>query len=183
MKLLIIDIETTGLVPEGNAIVEIGIVLCDTDTRETTTVFNQIVKDNEFDYNKHKNSWIFQNTDLTPEEVQNANNLDTYREELQNLFDQYPITAYNKRFDISFMAARGFKLNDTKDLMDNGIEIHYMLARSNRRPSFERLYNWIFPHSNYVEKHRGLDDAIHEAKALYVFCDIKAGKKVEMIYS
>ena len=40
MKLLIIDIETTGYIPEGNSIVEIGIVLCDSDTRETIPVFN-----------------------------------------------------------------------------------------------------------------------------------------------
>ena len=72
MKLLIIDIETTGFVPQGQSIVEIGIVLCDSDTRETIPVFNQIVRDDEFDYNKHKNAWIFQNSDLNIEKVMAA---------------------------------------------------------------------------------------------------------------
>ena len=183
MKLLIIDIETTGFVPEGNSVVEIGIVLCDTDTREITTLFDNVVHDEEWDYNKHKNSWIFQNTDLTPEDVINSKHIEEYRDELQSIFDQYPITAYNKKFDLSFMNARGFKLKDTKDLMLNAQQVHIQLAGNPRYPKFEKVYNWFFPNAKYIEKHRGLDDAIREAEVLYKFCDMKAGKEVEMIYS
>ena len=45
MKLAIIDIETTGLNPHMDAIVEIGIVVADTETFETEVLFNKIVKD------------------------------------------------------------------------------------------------------------------------------------------
>ena len=178
MKLLIIDIETTGFVPQGQSIVEIGMVLCDSDTRETIPVFNQVVRDDEFDYYKHKNAWIFQNTDLTAEQVRNAKHIDEYREELQGLFDKYLLTAYNKRFDLSFMRARGFDIKDTKDLMVNGRNISLTMTGKKSAPSVEKLYSWFFPDENYIEKHRGLDDALHEAKIFYKFCDMKAGKKV-----
>ena len=180
MKLLIIDIETTGYIPEGHSIVEIGIVLCDSDTRETIPVFNQIVKDDEWDYNKHKYAWIFQNTNLTPEQVNRANHINHYKKELQALFDKYYITAYNKRFDVSFMSARGFKLRDVKDLQENAKDIAKTLTGNRRPPSVQRLYNWFFPEEAYIEKHRGLDDALMEAKIFYKFCDMKAGKDVKL---
>jgi DNA polymerase-3 subunit epsilon len=180
MKLLIIDIETTGYIPEGHSIVEIGIVLCDSDTRETIPVFNQIVKDDEWDYDKHSNAWIFQNTDLTPDDVQFSNHIDYYREELQSLFDTYLITAYNKRFDVGFLTARGFTLRDTKDLQETAKDVAKTLTGTRRPPSVERLYGWFFPEETYIEKHRGLDDALHEAKIFYKFCDMKAGKDVKL---
>lgn len=178
MKLLIIDIETTGFVPQGNSIVEIGLVLCDSDTRETIPVFNQIVRDGEFDYEKHKNSWIFKNTDLTPEEVRSAKHIDEYREELQKLFDVYPLTAYNKKFDLSFMRARGFVINDTKDLMKTATDISHELTGNPKWPSVEKIFALLFPDETYVEMHRGLNDALDEARLLYKFCDIKANKKL-----
>jgi DNA polymerase-3 subunit epsilon len=181
MKILIIDIETTGFIPEGHSIVEIGIVLCDSDTRITTPVFNQVIRDDEWDYNKHRNAWIFRNTDLTPEQVSKAKHINHYREELQNLFNKYLITAYNKRFDVSFMTARGFKLWDTKDLQENAKDIAQTYTGSRRPPSVEKLHRWFFPERNYIETHRGLDDAMHEAEIFYKFCDMKAGKDVKIV--
>jgi uncharacterized protein YjbI with pentapeptide repeats len=64
MKLAIVDIETTGFVREkNNSIVEIAIVLCDTETRKTEILFNNIVRESTLsDY--HRRSWIFDHSDL-----------------------------------------------------------------------------------------------------------------------
>jgi DNA polymerase III epsilon subunit-like protein len=59
MKIIVLDIETTGFNNVLDAIVEVGMVLVDTDTKEITNIFNEIVKDSRFNEVKHKNSWIF----------------------------------------------------------------------------------------------------------------------------
>lgn len=97
MKLLIVDLETTGLSSKYDAIVEIALVLVDTKTGETEKVFDKVVKHPKWNPYKHKNSWIFQNTNLTPQEVSKANPLEDYREEIQGWFDKYKLTAFNPR--------------------------------------------------------------------------------------
>ena len=44
-KILIIDIETTGFVPEQNFIVEIGIVSLDLDNGNIETLFDKVVRE------------------------------------------------------------------------------------------------------------------------------------------
>jgi DNA polymerase-3 subunit epsilon len=34
-------------------------------------------------------------------------------------------------------------------------------------PKVEEAYDFFFPNNNYVEKHRGADDAFHEADIVY----------------
>ena len=34
-------------------------------------------------------------------------------------------------------------------------------------PNVEEAYKFFFPKSSYIEKHRGADDAFHEAKIIY----------------
>ena len=63
MKILVLDIETTGFSEKLDAIVEIGMVLTDTDTKKYKIVFNSVIKDKNFDQKKHENSWIFLNSD------------------------------------------------------------------------------------------------------------------------
>jgi hypothetical protein len=72
MKLLVVDIETTGFFVNSDAIVEIGIALVDTVTKEIELVFDNVIKHDKFNSNKHKNAWIFQNTTLTVEDVEKA---------------------------------------------------------------------------------------------------------------
>ena len=71
MKILVVDIETTGFYP-SDAIVEIGISLVDTVTRKVILVFDEVIKEKKFTKWKHKNAWIFQNTTLTVEDVLKA---------------------------------------------------------------------------------------------------------------
>ena len=55
MKLLVVDIETTGFFVNSDAIVEIGIALVDTETKEIELVFDNVIKHDKFDSKKHKN--------------------------------------------------------------------------------------------------------------------------------
>ena len=89
MKIAIIDIETTGFIVTMDAIVEIGIVLVDTDTKKITKIFDKVVKDKNFNPKIHGRSWIFDNYDLEISDVINAKPLESYRLILQSIFDTF----------------------------------------------------------------------------------------------
>ena len=96
MEILVVDLETTGFDSKTDLIVEIGIVLVNTDTKEIKMVFDKPIKETGFDYETHKNSWIFENTTLSVEDVMSAKPIEDYFDEIQGLFDKYKMTAFNK---------------------------------------------------------------------------------------
>lgn len=179
MKILILDIETTGFNKYYDAIVEIGIAMVDTDTGVITTEFDKVVRDRLFNEQKHGNSWIFSNSSLTVKDVMNANTLEHYRAEIQRILDKYPITAFNMKFDSGFMGARGFKFKQTKCLMDASKVYNRNKDKSGKQktPSVEEIYRQFFPLENYIEKHRGCDDAYHEGKILLKLVELKKQSK------
>lgn len=178
MKIAVLDIETTGFIATSDAIVEIGITLVDTKTNEINKIYDKVILDDLFDKKTHKSAWIFENSDLTIEDVLKGVPLEETRNELQTIFNTYPITAHNKSFDLRFLRSRGFEINDIKCLMRSCREnklvyTHIGLPKS---PSVEEAYHALFPDEVYIEKHRGGDDSLHEAKILLKLCEIKAGK-------
>lgn len=177
MEILVVDIETTGFATYSDAIVEIGIVLVDTTTKKIDVVFDKIVKDKKFDSKKHKNAWIFQNTDIKLEDVENASPLDEHIPELQGLFDRYPMTAYNKSFDIRFLSSYGLKMNDIKCLLKSCHPHSLLLDKkgNKKRPSVEEIYRQFFCTNGeeYIEKHRAGADAIDEGKILLHLVELK----------
>lgn len=178
MEIIVLDIETTGLDPAADAIVEIGIVLVDTDKKTIKKLFDKIVLHDKFSMEKHAFSWIFSNSSLRVSDVINANNLETYREEIQSYFDKYPATAFNMKFDFSFMAANNFKVNKTKCLMETSRPYNKNLDRAGRvkMPNVEEIYNQFYPNTKYIETHRGCDDAYHEAEILLKLVELKQKK-------
>lgn len=173
MKLAIIDIETTGFVREyGESIVELAIVLCDTNTRKTEILFSNVLKDDNFGADKHRQAWIFKHSDLTYEDVEAAKNIEHYRDELQGIFSKYKITAYNKKFDTGWLNSLGFKYKDSKCLMETAKEYRSVILGETANPSVETSYQWLMKNGSYKEKHRALDDALDEAEILYKLCDI-----------
>jgi DNA polymerase III epsilon subunit-like protein len=174
MKIAIIDIETTGLNPHIDAIVELGIVLTDTETFETEVLFNQIVKDSTFNPSIHSNAWIFGNSSLTINDVLNAPDLSDFTSELQDIFNRYPITAFNKSFDLKFLRARNFICDDATCLLKMSWEYSDKLDKGGKkkRPSMQEIYNTFFG-DQYIEEHRALPDAIDEAKILLHIVKLK----------
>tara|TARA_R110000772_G_scaffold17946_3_gene49960 strand:+ start:121665 stop:122207 length:543 start_codon:yes stop_codon:yes gene_type:complete len=170
MKILVVDIETTGFYPKNDLIVEIAAAVVDTKTKDIKLVFEKAIKDPRFDADKHGDSWIFENSSLTVEDVENAESIEAYREELQALFDEYLMTAYNKKFDLGFLREAGFTIKDTKCLMESA-KVH----RTGRKYSVEVMYNQFFMDGKerYVEEHRAGADTIDEAKILLHLVKLK----------
>jgi DNA polymerase III epsilon subunit-like protein len=182
MKLLVIDIETTGLEPKNDSIVEIGAALADAKTGEIEIVFDRVVRDDNWNPSIHKDAWIFKNSDLKFEDVDNAEPLSSYFDELQNLISTYDTVAFNLKFDEKFLVERGFKFNKSKCLME-AVKNYVVFENEKGRavkPSVEELYNHFLVGKNepiYVECHRGASDAVDEAKIMLHMIKLKADKE------
>ncbi len=167
MKIAVVDIETTGFLREGGLIVEIGIVLLDLETGDVEHVYNELVREKEFE-EEHRKSWIFDNSDLTHGEVMEASSLD--KEKIQDIFNKYLATAYNKDFDFKFLRDRGLIINDLPCpmiLATDVCNIPHPNGYGKKWPKVQEAWDFFFTDSDYIEKHRGADDAEHEALIVY----------------
>ena len=170
-KVAVIDIETTGLNPEIELILEIGIVELDLVTGETKVLLDSLVKEPKFG-EEHRKAWIFNNSDLKFEDFENAPLFDDLKQKIRELFNQYPMTAFNKAFDLDFFKAR--EINIPKELpcimqtAQNILKIPYKYDSSKyKRPNVQEAWDFFLPNSKYIEKHRAADDAIYAAKILF----------------
>lgn len=166
-KILIIDIETTGFLKEGGSIVEIGAVELDLDTWEINEVFNTICRETILNA-KHRNAWIFQNSDLTVEMVREAPEFQDVAIKFQELINSYPLgcTSYNRIFDVTFLQDRGFgfpKLLPCPMLLSTDLCKLPGQFGGFKWPKVEEAHSYFFPDIPYVEKHRAAHDAFHEA--------------------
>ncbi len=168
-KVVVIDIETTGLEPETDLILEIGVVELDLKTGDTKILLNSLVKEPKFG-EEHRNSWIFENSDLKFENIENAPQFDDLKHKLNEILSKYPITAFNKSFDLSFLRARGIYIPKELPcimLTTQGILKMPYNKLCYKKPNVQEAWDFFFPNREYIEKHRAADDAIHEAKILF----------------
>lgn len=165
MKIAVIDLETTGFMPKG-LIVEIGISELDLETGEVVLIYDKLVKEDGLN-ESHRSSWIFQNSTLSFDDVMKADPLD--KETIQNILNQYPQTAFNKKFDFAFMKDRGFELNELPCAMYSASPVCECKNKNGgkKAPNVQEAWNFFFPDSDYIELHRGGDDSFHEAKIVY----------------
>jgi len=176
MKIIVIDIETLGL-KISDMIVEIGVVSLDLSNGKIKKVFQCICNESKKD-KINENSWIFQNSTLTFKEVKEAKNLLDYFNEIQLIFNKYKaITSFNQKFDLVRLHNRGFKI--PKRIFDSMIVLTDIMKLPSKYygykyPSVKEAYNYFFsdknnpfPISDYIEKHRAIDDCYHEAKIFY----------------
>jgi DNA polymerase III subunit epsilon len=178
MRIGIVDIETTNFLNAGGNIVEIGIASLDTETGEVEKCFGSLCLEEGFS-KKDENAWIFSNSDLTLEEVESAPSLESIREDVQNAIDSFDaVTAFNKRFDFDFLRSRGFKIEKEWPcpmLKATPICKCVSVGRSSYKwPKVEEAWEFFFPDEPYIEAHRGLDDAMHEAKIVKKLYDLGA---------
>ncbi len=170
-RVAVIDVETTGLNPIYDLIIEIGIIELNLKTGETKIIFDSFVKEPKFG-EEHRDSWIFDNSDISFEDIENAPLLDNFKEDLHEIFKKYPTTAFNKSFDLGFLKYRGIKiLKELPCIMKTATNICRILFPNGgsryKWPSCQEAWDYFFPNSDYNEKHRAADDAIHEAKILF----------------
>lgn len=172
-QILVVDIETSGFLNQGGKIVEIGIVLLDLSDGSVKPLYESLVKEPGFDRKHSQNpyGWIFTNSDLRYEDVLGAPDLERQRPTIQALFNEYPATAFNKSFDFDFLRDRGFRINDLDCPMKLATPI-CKLPKANgwggyKWPKVEEAWKYFFGNTGYMEAHRGLDDAKHEAQIVY----------------
>ncbi len=167
------DIETTGFLNQGGKIVEIGIVELNLLTGQITPAYNSLIREQGLTrlHTQGILGWIFKNSDLKYEDVECAPSLEEQRKNIQLLFDQYHATAFNKAFDFDFLRDRGFRINDLDCPMLIATPIcklpHYNGRSGYKWPKVEEAWDHFFGNTGYIEAHRGLDDAEHEAQIVY----------------
>lgn len=178
MKIAVVDIETTGLSPTTDSIVEVGVATLDSETGSIVECYHTICRDSKFS-EKQKQSWVFQNTSLLFEDVSKAPLFSDILSDLQNVIDKHDATtAYNKQFDFGFLKASGLKIpREYGCPMLAATPICKLPKKGGyggyKWPKVEEAWKHFFPNEEYVELHRGLDDAMHEAKILYELIKIK----------
>ena len=175
MKIGIIDIETVGFLRQGGYIVEVGLVSLDTETGQIKPVFSSVCQEEGMTA-KHRTAWIFQNSDLTVEQVRAAPMLPDLLPTIQQHIDRLDATtAYNKPFDFNFLRNRGLIIRREWScpmrIATNVCKIPKTGKRAGHRgykwPTVEEAWSHFFPAAPYIEAHRGLDDALHEAEIVY----------------
>ena len=170
-KVAIIDIETTGLDPYFDLILEIGIVELNLLTGETRVIFDSLIREPNFG-EEHRGSWIFYNSDLKYEDVRNAPLLQEKRNELMEIFRNYAVSAFNISFDLGFLKLRSFNFPlELPCIMLTATPVCRIPSRNGfgefKWPSVQEAWDFFFPESDYVEKHRAADDAVHEASIFF----------------
>ncbi len=171
-KILVIDIETTGFLPNGS-IVECGIVELDLESGEIKEVFNSLLREPTFT-EESWGSWIFSNSDLTAQEVCDAPEASLIYPQIQYVIDQYPtgVTAYNRNFDVDFLVSRGIRFGRLLPcpmlLLTPICKLPFPRGGSGFKfPKCEEAHRYLFPDVEYTEAHRGLSDATDEARIIY----------------
>lgn len=166
-KILVIDIETTDFFNKGGLIVEIGAALLNLRTGKINKKFDKIVRERNFD-KRQMDSWIFNNSDLRFEQVIEAELIEKYRIDLQDLFILYPAVSWNTDFDFTFLLSRGFAIKILNCPMRRSTN-YFKLPEicGYKFPKVQEAWDLLFPEKKYKEQHRAFDDAAHEAKIIY----------------
>lgn len=175
MKILIIDIETTGFQPTGR-ICEVGIVELDIDSGETKIIFDRVINPNLPDETLAK-SWIVQKGYMTINEIKSGVEFSEIKCEIQDIINRYPdgATAFNRQFDFNFLESYGIKFpkklpcpmlaaTPICKLPKTGKAAHY---GGYKWPNAEEAFKFFNPGIEYVELHRGADDAMHESDIVF----------------
>ncbi len=117
-----------------------------------------------------RDAWIFKNSDLKFEDIENAPSFNNVKSQIQEILDQHSLTAYNTAFDFGYMESRGFTIKkDIPDIMavaKKACKIMYSRG-GYKTPKMQEAWDNLFPNTSYIEKHRAVDDAIHEARILF----------------
>lgn len=176
MKILVIDIETTGFFSHNpdkcGKIVEVGIVELNLKNGKIKTVFDKLI-DPEISSDKLINTWIVKNGYIDLKDIAGKGQYwNDVKGEIQEIIDSYEhgVTAYNRQFDVNFLKAYGIEF---KKLLPCPMLVSTDICRipgnygKFKWPKVEEAYSHFYPDDDYNELHRGADDAYHEAKIVY----------------
>ena len=170
-KILVLDLETTGFQKDNGKIVEIGIVELDLNGGKRRIIFDEVVYEAGITAEEVKSSWIVNNSSLTVDAIRNGWELGKVRSEVQGMLNRYHLgaTAFNNTFDFGFLESRGFVIpNKLPCPMRLSTDICKIPGNYGYKfPNLQEAYDFFFGKTDYVELHRGADDALHEAEIVY----------------
>lgn len=172
-KIIIIDIETTDFLQRGGKIVEVGIVELDLSNGNREIIFDSVCWETGLTEKEVDESWIIKNSELTKEAIRTSKNLKVLQPEIQQILNSYPIgaTAFNNSFDFGFLESRGFtfpkKLPCPMKLSTDICKLPKANGYGYKWPKVEEAHKYFFGDIGYIEKHRGADDAFHEAQIVH----------------
>ena len=142
-----VDLETTGLDPERDTIIEIGAVKFRGD--EVLGTWSSLV--NPGRPIPHP---IEQLTGITSQQVSKAPSLSTVARPFAHFVGQHPVVAHNVKFDLSFLRRHGLL---RENLPIDTFELASILMPHAARYSLGRLTDTLG--IQFVSRHRALDDA------------------------
>ena len=160
--LISLDLETTGLNPKSERIIEVGAVKFRGETQIDT--FSALVNPN-----RKLSKLILQMTGITQREVDDAPDWDEIKSSVIEFVSGIPIIGHNVGFDASFLRSHGVKTNRLYDTMSMA-EIalprgpEYSLVRLSERFGFQ--------HDN---PHRALSDALATRDLFLYLAEIIGG--------
>lgn len=179
------DVETTGLPNDKKMehyIVEVGIILVDLENRQRFKALDTIVREEGFG-EQHKNSWVFEHSDLTYEMILNAPSFESVKPQIQFLFDSFPATAFNSEFDFQFLRKAGINIDcEYPCIMKAGTQLFQIYAPWGIKwPSVEEAWFYLFD-DRYIEQHRAYNDVEHETSIMFALKDLGYWKP-EAVYA
>ena len=146
-SIVALDLETTGLDPKTDTIIEIGAIRF--NNRRIEEEFSTLINPR-----REIPKFITRLTGISNSMVQNSPTIDEVLPELENFVEDLPILGHNVKFDLSFLREQGlFRYNDSLDTYD----MASVLLPSAGRYNLGALGQFLgipFPAT-----HRALDDA------------------------
>jgi hypothetical protein len=164
----VIDLETTGT-DFDDVIIEIAICDLNLTNGKIIKLLNMKVKDEEFN-DEHIDSWIFDNSDLTYKQIDEAKSTDLILPYLQCIFNKYETTSFVIEFDFQYIKNLGIKpLSIGKCIM---LTSKYILNIPHsyhgiKYPKLSEAYNHFFPESNNYTTHNAMQDCFESTEILY----------------
>lgn len=186
-KVLVIDIETTSRSPSTGHMIEIGMAVVDTNILCVEHIGGFLLTSPEITSEELENSWAWENSigladdiykkvslasygkSLTLDDFIKLSYLESLRFFMQQTLDHFHTTAFNSGFDFKFLEAAGFEIPyKAPCIMRAAREVVQATDKNGRikNPTVKEAYDHFFPGNDYVEQHRGVDDAYHEAQIL-----------------
>jgi len=188
----VLDLETTGRYPEKGTIIEIGVCLLDIETNFKSVLLDTLVREQNFETKfeapRLDQCWVFQNSTINIDMVRQAPTWEEVMPKIQKILNFFPVTAYNKAFDFSFLRSRGVRI--PKELpcpmlaATPVMKIPKINPISDRDPykwpSVQELWHYFNPSdTKYSETHRAYDDAAHEAELVHFLYKSNAWKPIQ----
>jgi len=162
MHIIALDIETTGLSPEHDKIIEIGAALINLETRKSENQFKTFVNPGV-----PIPSLVTNLTGITDEDVKNAPKIEELNEQLADFIKDFPIMGHNISFDIGFLETNGLDLpNKRLDSMD----IVHIAIPKGESYSLEIVAERLG--IKETGKHRALKDVINNTEVMWNLLDI-----------